>query len=798
MRRSGGNLLIRLCLLLCLTLPGMLAAGAASAQSLIPIPGLPAQGDAPAPQDAQPPDTGTGAPAATESPTQQLVDILRDDAAREALIRELEAGLAATEAGGAAPPTDAAPADAAPEEATHQTVGAAAVHATREALADLVVWAEGFWARVKRIPSTVQLAFRAFERDVLSEAALDILRVAGFTIAALFLVRLLVLPIRRGLTRRAEGAALLRTMVLRGLATAMDIVTLPVSLMLALFAVALLQGGLAGITSMQSLFINAFFAVEVARALARFVLSPSSPGLRLVPLGETAVLRLWRMAQVVIYLLGYGQLLVVPIVSEEISIFVGRAVSAVLSGIVVGVVIAWVLVRRQDVARWLSGTDEARGLDRLFGYLAERWHWPVLAYLAYLLIVVLTRPGNVLLPLLWSTFQIVATLVGGLVATGILGRVASRRLHVPGAVAGRLPLLEERLNQMVPAALMLIRVGVVLLVVGTILEILGAVDFSGALGSERGVDVTGRLISAGIVVAVIALIWLAISSWVDYRLNPFVGTAPTPREITLLTLMRNAITIALVVIATMLALSEMGMNIGPLIASAGVLGLAISFGAQRMVEDIITGVFIQLENAMNVGDVVDVGGIVGVVEKLTVRSVTLRDLEGVVHMVPFSRASTISNYMRDFAYHLADIGVAYREDLEEVKTAMHDAFDILKTDPDAGGLVLGDLEWFGLNSFGDSALVMRARIKTVPGEQWGVGRHYNAIVKRLFDERGIEIPFPHQTLYFGEDKSGRAPPLHMRIDRRGTPAAPAAHHVAPEAEPHHRAPGTDMPASDDA
>ena len=212
----------------------------------------------------------------------------------------------------------------------------------------------------------------------------------------------------------------------------------------------------------------------------------------------------------------------------------------------------------------------------------------------------------------------------------------------------------------------------------------------------------------------------------------------------------------------MFALAEIGLDIGPLLASAGVLGLAIGFGAQKLVQDIITGVFIQFENAMNVGDVVTVGGTTGVVEKLTVRSVSLRDVQGTFHIIPFSSVDMVSNFMRDFSYFVCDMGIAYREDVEEAKQAMFDAFDELKADPEQRANIMGEMEWFGVNSFGDSAVVVRARIKTVPGTQWGLGRAYNGILKRIFDARGIEIPFPHQTIFFGEAKDGRTQALRLK------------------------------------
>ncbi|MGR3698607.1 MAG: mechanosensitive ion channel domain-containing protein, partial [Roseovarius sp.] len=285
-----------------------------------------------------------------------------------------------------------------------------------------------------------------------------------------------------------------------------------------------------------------------------------------------------------------------------------------------------------------------------------------------------------------------------------------------------------------------------------------------------GLRLTGMILSVSLVLLVAFCLWLALTSWVDYRLNPEFGKVATAREETLLTLLRNAATIALVVITLMFVLAEIGLDIAPLLASAGVLGLAIGFGAQKMVQDIITGIFIQFENAMNVGDVVTVGGVTGTVERLTIRSVSLRDVQGVYHIIPFSSVDMVSNYVRDYGYFVCDMGVAYRENVAEVKQAMLDAFDELRGDPDQASGILDDLEWFGVNSFGDSAVVLRARIKCVPGRQWGIGRAYNGVLKEVFDARNIEIPFPHQTIYFGESKEGRTQSLRVDMEAEGTAA----------------------------
>lgn len=256
--------------------------------------------------------------------------------------------------------------------------------------------------------------------------------------------------------------------------------------------------------------------------------------------------------------------------------------------------------------------------------------------------------------------------------------------------------------------------------------------------------------------------------------------------------MRNAATIALAILTLMFVLSEIGLDIGPLLASAGVLGLAIGFGAQKMVQDIITGIFIQFENVINVGDVITVGGTTGTVEKLSVRSVSLRDVQGAFHMIPFSTVDMVSNYMRGFAYTVTDMGIAYRENVEEAKDAMFEAFErMTANEPEVAENIMGELEWFGVQSLGDSAVVVRTRIKTEPGKQWGIGRSFNGYLKAVFDERGIEIPFPQQTIWLGENKDGSTQPFKIEgPEKRKTPSAKKHETKRIESD--------DVPDSDDA
>jgi small-conductance mechanosensitive channel len=228
---------------------------------------------------------------------------------------------------------------------------------------------------------------------------------------------------------------------------------------------------------------------------------------------------------------------------------------------------------------------------------------------------------------------------------------------------------------------------------------------------------------------------------VEYRLNTQTGKIPTPREKTLLNLFKNAFSIALAIFGTMLALAQIGVNIAPLLAGAGVVGLAIGFGAQKLVQDIITGIFIQFENVMNEGDAVEVAGRSGVVEKLTIRSVTIRDMSGTIHLIPFSSVDQVSNMVRGFSFYVAEVEVAYDSDIEAVKQALRDAFDALMA-TDHSAVILDDLDLQGLIALTPASMKLRARIKTLAGKQWGPGRFYSETVKRLFAERGIRTPTP--------------------------------------------------------
>ena len=211
----------------------------------------------------------------------------------------------------------------------------------------------------------------------------------------------------------------------------------------------------------------------------------------------------------------------------------------------------------------------------------------------------------------------------------------------------------------------------------------------------------------------------------------------------------------------MILLNKLGINIGPLLAGAGILGLAIGFGAQELVRDMITGFFILLENQIRTGDVAIINGTGGLVEKIELRTVTLRDFSGVVHIFQNGKIDTLSNMTKEWSAMVFDIGVAYKENTDTVMEVIREVGNKLQEDEVYGPKIIEPIEVFGVDQFGDSAVVIKARIKTRPIEQWNVGREFRRRLKHAFDERNIEIPFPHTTVYWGEKIS----PLQLDLQK---------------------------------
>jgi small conductance mechanosensitive channel len=265
-----------------------------------------------------------------------------------------------------------------------------------------------------------------------------------------------------------------------------------------------------------------------------------------------------------------------------------------------------------------------------------------------------------------------------------------------------------------------------------------------------------------LIILVLAFIALKLTNLFLRRMKPLMlkhmesGTDLDTVEIekrldTLLGILRSVIKIIVWLMIAMLFLRKIGIDIAPIIAGAGIVGLAVGFGAQELVRDFISGFFMLLENQIREGDVAIVNGTGGLVEHVGLRTIVLRDLSGVVHVFQNGKVNTLSNMTKKWSGMVFDIGVAYKEDTDKVVAVIQQVAEELRADPSFKNKILEPIEIFGVDQFGDSAVVIKARFKTRPIEQWAVGREYRRRLKKAFDEQGIEIPFPHRTVYWGEE-----------------------------------------------
>ncbi|MEM6944168.1 MAG: mechanosensitive ion channel domain-containing protein, partial [Pseudomonadota bacterium] len=711
-------------------------------------------------EQARPPeDAGT-------EPDQEALNALRrvlsDPEARGRLLGALAAIGAQTgdsDEGGAEggaedeqPPEDgtAAAEEANPEAQPRLSLGRRVAEITRDGVREIVETLTDFYNGVRTTQRRLS-GFANVDTERLAAIAEDIGITLISTFATLFLLRIFATPVWRRLARYASGGSYTRGVVAIAISSLLDLITLLMAWATG-YAFAVFGRGEAGDLSVhEALFLNAFLVVEFIKAVIRAFLAPSEGLIRPLPLTDRAAVYWHRWSNFLISLLGYGLMLAVPLVNDVVNLFTGRATTVLIFAVFLLISMVLVILNRKAPAAYFRRRAEDTGGDVTLGtiaYAAHLFPLAIIAYLITLFVLAVADTGQVG-PAVILTLKVIGVVAIGVAAVNALSRASNHGVRLPGTMTRTLPMLEQRLNTFVPAFLSIVRFVVFVAVIGAAIDIVGLFNFSAWLDGELGGDAAAIVTSVVLIVLGAFVIWIAIMSWIDFRLTPRGFRIVTSREQTLLTLLRNAASIAIIVVATMFSLSEIGINIAPLIASAGVFGLAIGFGAQKLVQDIITGVFIQFENACNVGDVITVGGITGTVEKLTIRSVSLRDLYGTYHVIPFSSVDMVSNFMRGFAYHVADLGIAYREDVEEAKQAMLDCFAEMQSDRDWGGKIIGDLDWFGVQSLGDSSVVLRARIKTIPGQQWGVGRRYNELLKKTCDARGIEIPFPHMTIWMG-------------------------------------------------
>ncbi|MFH1538364.1 MAG: mechanosensitive ion channel family protein [bacterium] len=249
-----------------------------------------------------------------------------------------------------------------------------------------------------------------------------------------------------------------------------------------------------------------------------------------------------------------------------------------------------------------------------------------------------------------------------------------------------------------------------------------------------------------VVIRIVRILTVRMERLVDDG-DDSVTTAKEQRARTLSSIINNATRVIVALVGGMMVLQEIGFQVGPLIAGVGIFGLAVGFGAQNLVRDVVTGFFIILENQYGVGDVIKVCGIGGLVEDINLRVTTLRDIEGVVHYIPNGQIDAVSNMTKGWSRALVHVGVAYRENVDRVMEVLRGVCDEIKADPKFAPMLLDDFEIPGVEKLDDSSVVIRVMVKTQPLKQWDVMREMRRRFKNRLDEEGIEIPFPQRAVW---------------------------------------------------
>ena len=286
-----------------------------------------------------------------------------------------------------------------------------------------------------------------------------------------------------------------------------------------------------------------------------------------------------------------------------------------------------------------------------------------------------------------------------------------------------------------------------------------------------GYQLSPAMASALRIGVILVLAWLAmafshklIRTFRIYISSSMHDGEEVQRAATLGRVFRYAASVIISLVAGILVLAELGISVAPILGAAGVVGLAVGFGAQSLVKDYFSGFFLLLENQIRLGDVVEAGGKSGMVEEITLRYVRMRNYVGHVHYVPNGSITAVTNMTRGFAQAVVDVGVAYRESVDQALEVMRTVGAELRADAAFAARILDDVEIVGVDSWGDSAVILRCRFKVVAIEQWTVRREYLRRLKYAFDAAGIEIPFPHLTVYPGQAKDGSSPALRLSME----------------------------------
>lgn len=665
-----------------------------------------------------------------------LADVLENEAARKELITQLRTAAAT-------PPQDPTPKLNPPPVADEKTVLESVTDVSRHYGTALSERFAQLWRNISTAPH------KSFNSQTFSNAATHFLLLAVLVFAFYSLLRLCALPLYRkmgkwGRKKNRDRSNWVHLPAMITLAIVIDLLLLGLTLFVGQVLSDNLNAGNPTIAFQQSLFLNAFALIEFFKAILRLIFCPRVPELRPFNVQDDTA-RYWSLRLSLLSgLIGYGLIVAVPIISNQVNVQTG-ALANVIIMLCITVWALYLIYRNKQAITdsLIQLADRSLAFFSLFiRAFALVWHWLASTYFIVLFFFSLFDPGNSLKFMMGASVRSLAIIGIAAFVSGILSRWIAKTITLSPETQRNYPELQKRLNGWVSASLKAARILTVCVAVMLLLSAWGLFDFRDWLHNDTGQKTVDVLIRIALILFFSAIGWTVLASLIENRLASDIHGRPLPsaRARTLLTLFRNALAVVISTITVMILLSEIGVNIAPLLAGAGALGLAISFGAQTLVKDIITGIFIQFENGMNTGDLVTIGPLTGTVERMSIRSVGVRQDTGAYHIIPWSSITTFANFVRGIGSVVANYDVDRAEELDKANDALKAAVAELMEQEEIRGLVIGEPSFAGLVGLTNTAFTLRVSFTTLPLKQWTVRFALDTQVKKHFDAAGVRAP----------------------------------------------------------
>jgi len=492
---------------------------------------------------------------------------------------------------------------------------------------------------------------------------------------------------------------------------------------------------------------NAYLICRNSLEISRFFTAPWTPQLRLAALADAHALKLNKWLRILLATGGFSYAIVSI---AEILELPAEGAKAVILLLVLAIHIElamMVWLSRRVVAGWIRGKQDPKNVFAPWRRrVAAGWHYPALFYILALWVAYAGGVHNAFGVLLRVVLYFMAAMILGRLGWSGSDRGLERLFPDPKARDLRHPNFVSRARSYNPLIRTVIRIVIAIGVLAVILLGWGVRLLPWLLKNpiSRGLIVAFAWVI--VIVAIALVIWEIANGWLDGRTEKLAKAGKTRQALRLRTLapiLKATFGTMIGLLAGLLCLSRIGVNAAPLLAGAGVLGIAIGFGSQKLVQDIITGLFLLLEDTMQVGDVVTLAGMSGTVERLSIRTISLRGADGSVNIIPFSAVTTVTNQTRDFGTAQISVGVAYAENVDHVCAVLTEIARSMRAEPSWGSMMRDDLQIYGLDQLGASALVITGQIRTGPGQHWAVRREFNRRMVARFAEEHIEIPYTY-------------------------------------------------------